>query len=288
MSTHSPGFIRFRESVEDPVSNSAAMRAFNLSALLEIRDDEYRAAVELLRKPGEKGDPRVVEALVAIGTDEAWAMLMKLLDGPPTVVTLTAAHLVWVERRAAEAIDALERCITRGEPDAQALALRTLGRVEMPLVDLALQALQSEHRTVRLAASEAILARLSLDGYDNIIGSPIYNLTLGIGSELLPMYVDAARSLSALAEKIEEGQSPESLGLVVENSGISSGVQSLWEAVDGTAPLDPGLVKRLTPGEADYAVEYLSRGIERGDVRVIPLLAAIGTRRAKLALGDHA
>ena len=133
--TRSTEYQRFMASVAGQGGGFESLRSFDLAALDGIRDDEKKLAVDLLRRHARARDPRVVSALLTLGTEEAWDVLLELLGGAPSTTVATAAHRVWERRSAPEAMAALEACLEAMDSDVRALAMRIVGRVDMPLLD---------------------------------------------------------------------------------------------------------------------------------------------------------
>jgi len=284
-SVKSDAYQQFVASVEGNVGSFDALRSYDLAALQGIREDEHGAALDVLRNRCRDDDPRVVSALLTLGTADAWQVLMGILTGEPSITVATAAHRVWEHRGAPEAVDALRACLNAPDTEVSSLAMRIVGRIDMPLLDHVKRGLYAAHFETRVAAVSTLLDRYGLEEYNNIVGSPVFHLALGVGSRLEPMFRDAADRLCSLLAEMDGGASPQSLGLVVAKEPTRGPVQALVGALlHGHGVLERNLLVPLTPGERDYAVEFLSKAISRGDMRVLPLLKELGTPRANLAL----
>ena len=285
MNEASPGFLVFKESVEGPILSPEAMGTYNLVALAEIRQEEKAVALQLLEKTIRKGDdPRVVDALIELQTEEATQVLTGLLARDPGFVTLRAGMRAWERFRQESALDAISRCIDSGNLELKELGLRVLGRLDAPMNPVLFRFLTDPVFDLRCAAKEALFFKYGLDRFDNLISSRVYHLSLGVTGSFERLYRDAAAQLIEMVHAIAEECAPfEMLDLSAGPTEVSPGIQRLWAAVDESdAPLNTDLLAALTDEETDYAVEYLTRAIQRGDMRVVPLLKGIDTPRSRL------
>ncbi len=108
---------------------------------------------------------------------------------------------------------------------------------------------------------------------------------LGVTSPLSAVRHQAVAELREVIARLNAGETPEALGLVVGDRGTSEAVDALIDGVnDPKAPLDAAMIEGLAPYERRYAVEFLSRALARGDERVTPLLEALDSPWAKLVL----
>lgn len=297
MSERSPQYQRFMASFEGPVDSPSAMMSFDMTALAEVTDETERGLIAealIARIEAREEDPRVVPALLEIGTGAAIAALEGALDGAHSLTNVTAAHRLWTDFNREEGRNALLAAAREATGSVRTAALKGLADVAGKDVDaLLLELLDDPESLCRSTALTHLYEKHGLKPLDRVRGK-LFRVTLGVMSAYPTVRARAITTLEQILVAVEDGQSPESQGLALPSDppaeALASYIQSTRRNRGTPDPwqdhFDADAIRALSDHDRGYLEDLLVGRMHAGDLTVPSLLTAIGSEIGHVAMRD--
>lgn len=292
MSESSAAFNRFKVHLDGGIRRKRDLESLDLASLSAIRPDEIPAAEALLvgRLDAGKEDPRVVDALMTLGTVSAWEAIARAATGAaPPITQMRAMRRLAQQGRNhvganewAELAERYDQGVAASEwvaglfelanPSADAVLLDRLRRTETIRVrTLVIEALWRRYRFPTQAGNT----------------SAAWILRLGLTSRWPSVRADACRELERVMEQIQAGETLEALEIAARGEPESDLLKQFRTTrEDAAAAYDLAQVNKLKDKERAWAVDLLLRSLYSGDARAEGALEILGGTRAALGLSD--
>ena len=213
-------FRRFVDSYHDSGSSRSRHENFDLDALARLEGAERDAAEILLieRLEKKKEDPRVPRALMAMQPSKkaTEAMRIALASFPSNHTRVALALALWQLEQNGAPVDILADMVRKsGRPDRRIAAMNALGELPGELADEALlHAVEHDtDDTARMAAELALCEKYKIEHLRRVKGT-LCSLSANLRDDEQKTRDAAMSDLRLIVERLREGRTPESLGIV--------------------------------------------------------------------------
>ncbi|MCA9566121.1 MAG: hypothetical protein KC561_21645, partial [Myxococcales bacterium] len=211
-------FLRFKEHLERGVTSKADLASLDLEALSQIKESERSDAEDLLKQRVKASveDPRVIDALVQIGTESAWTVIDEAANNAPPITRLRALRRLSAAGRRQDILGDVASIARNHDASMAAeeylsalldLASDEADDVMVDLLD------KTTNRSVRTMVVTALFRRFDLDKYEEVATGPVWHLRMGLTAPFPSVRSQALDELRELIDKRRAGKTDKELGL---------------------------------------------------------------------------
>lgn len=278
------------EALDAPIQAPSDLLQLDLKPIA-VLDAGHKATLvaEIAARLGAgRDDPRLVDALVEIGSKAAWQQIEALAAAAePSVSSARAARRLGVLRRDRRAVRWLAAALRSWtyvvEEAATGLYELDNNRADEALLEALAGRDEVEIRRVLL---DRLFVRHGLDAWQ-LAASPVWSARMAALSPWPSLRAEAIAVIGRWVRGARGGATPQALGVAVPDVPPSAAMTALLKALrDPNATLDAGQLAILQGGERDWAVDLLGKALERGEFRAVAALHAVGGARAQMVLDD--
>lgn len=291
MTSPSPEYRRFIESLEAPLTTRKAIESLDEASLLRLKDGERdQAQGRLIDHLKTVADVRAVRALAILRNKTASKALQNVINrnrGGTEMEDLVAFEALQALVQRAELtnpVDAFIDFLKNGKARSRAFAADALaGFAEDRVVNALTEALHDEDRSVRSSASNALFSVSGLGRHATVIGTELWLLKHWLASPYPTIRDGAVSDLRDAVNRLQANtlppppneKPPESPDMTrFLDSQLCPYKQSPWPD-----DFDLDSVRKLTGVERDWIEFSLIAQLDEGDPRIPRALAAMASTR---------